>query len=200
MGETNNMYAPRQLKFPPHSRLKRQHRPTGMLLALSCLLSPAAPARAEGMEVLARYGQDGGSYESAGLGLRFGSWWAKDLGGWKATLRPELELNHFRFSGTASGPDNLNEAGGMGLLRFDRGTGGVQPYGEIGLGLAYFSHDRLGEKNFSTHYQFSEHLGLGMEFAERWFAGYRFSHYSNADIKKPNNGMDLHQLVIGVRF
>lgn len=172
----------------------------GVLLALLFLLCVSAPARAENLELLASYGKDGGSYESGGLGLRFGPWWSKDMGSWKSTLRPELEIKHFSYSGNAAGPDGLNEGGGIAMLRLERNAGGFRPYGEFGIGFALFDHDKLGKKGFSTHFQFSEHVGLGLEFAERWFAGYRFSHYSNADIKTPNNGMDLHQLVVGVRF
>lgn len=58
----------------------------------------------------------------------------------------------------------------------------------------------MGTRTFSTHFQFSEHLGLGVEFAEKWFGGWQFSHYSNAEIEKPNDGIDLHQIVVGARF
>lgn len=174
-------------------------------MAIPCLagllaLALALPARAEGLGLSLHYGEDGGSYENYGLGLRFGSWWARDLGSWKAVLSPELEFNHWRHTGSGFGPSSLNEAGGIGLFRFSRDAGGFQPYGEIGLGLSLLSNDRLGGRELSTHFQFSEHIGLGLEFGERWFAGWRYSHYSNANIKKPNDGIDLQQVLIGMRF
>lgn len=62
------------------------------------------------------------------------------------------------------------------------------------------SRDTLGDKDFPTRFQFSQHLGPGVEFARRGYAGLQYSHYSNADIEKPNDGIDLHQIVLGAHF
>lgn len=175
--------------------------PAAVTSALALTLAILAiPAGAADMEAHLRYGQDGGKYDGAGVGLRLGPVWSKDLLGWRTTLHPEFELTHFRYTGSAGGPSSMNQAGAIGMFRFDRGSGNFRPYGEIGLGANLFSRDRLGEKDFSTSFQFSEHLGLGLEFGGGWFAGWRYSHYSNADIKKPNNGIDLQQILIGVHF
>ena len=40
-------------------------------------------------------------------------------------------------------------------------------------------------------------LAVGVELTKRGYAGRQYSHYSNADIEKPNDGIDLLQLVIG---
>lgn len=173
---------------------------SNMILAFALILSAAAPARAGVQELVLMYGETDGDYRRTGLGLRFGPWWSADWGNWKATLRPELELSHLRYSGPSSGPDSLNQAGGIGLFRVQYGQGRFRPYAEAGLGAGLFSRERLGNKDFSTHFQFSEHLGLGLGFAERVFAGWRFSHFSNANIEKPNDGIDLHQVVIGAFF
>jgi hypothetical protein len=39
-----------------------------------------------------------------------------------------------------------------------------------------------------------------VELTERGYAGLQYSHYSNADIEEPNDGIDLHQIVIGAHF
>jgi len=57
-------------------------------LALSLVLLAAGQARADGTELLLRYGQDDPNYEGAGIGLRLRPWWSKDLNGWRATLNP----------------------------------------------------------------------------------------------------------------
>jgi len=179
------------------------HRRCGAVKAAMTALwvSVAAPLAAqEPPELAIRFGKDGGSYEGAGLAYRFGPWWSKDLGRWRASLRPEVEFTHFRYTGSTSADTALNEIGGIGLFRIHYGTGALRPYGEFGLGLSLFGDGRLGHKEFSTRYQFSEHVGLGVEFSGRWFAGWRYSHYSNANIEKPNPGLDLHQIVIGIRF
>lgn len=168
--------------------------------AFSLLLLASAQAWGQEKEILLRYGQAGGKYEGAGVALHLDSLWSRDLGNWKMNLMPELELTHFRYTGSQPGPDSLNEGGVKGMVRISRGGGSVKPYAEVGLGASLFSRDRLATKDFSTHFQFSEHVGLGAEFGNGWFAGWRYSHYSNAGIKQPNDGIDLHQLVIGVSF
>jgi opacity protein-like surface antigen len=169
------------------------------ILAFS-LAPPAAAAGAEGPEIALRVGTNGNDYERAGLGLRFGPVWSTDWGNWKASLRPELELNHFRHTGPASGPDSLNQAGAIGLFHVHYGEARFRPYAEVGLGIALFSRDQLGGKEFSTHFQFSQHLAAGVEWAGRWFGGVQASHYSNADIEKPNAGINFYQIVIGAQF
>lgn len=169
-------------------------------LVLGLALLAAPPAGAAGQEVFLRYGGSGGDYERVGIGLRLRPVWSADWGSWHAQLRPEFELSHFRYSGPPPQPDGLEQGGIVAHLRVQRGSEGWRPYGEVGLGLSLFSNDQLGTKTFSTHFQFSQHLGLGIDFAGSGFAGYQYSHYSNADIDEPNHGVDLHQAVAGLRF
>ena len=178
----------------------RSHAAASTILLAALTLFATTVTRADGLEAVVRYGQSDGDYERVGAGLRFGSWWATDWGNWKVTLRPELEVSHFRYTGPVAGPDSMNQIGGIGLARFQYGEGNWRPYAEVGLGVSLFSRDTLGNKEFSTHFQFSEHLGLGVMFTDSVFAGWQYSHYSNADIDEPNDGIDMHQAVIGMRF
>lgn len=159
----------------------------------------AGPALAEDMAVSLRYGELD-NYERIGADLRFKPLWSADWGNWRATLHPTIEIGHFRYEGHGSGPGSLDQGGAVGTFRAVYGSGSVRPYAEAGLGVAYFSRTKLGGKDFSSHLQFSEHLGLGVELPYGLSAGWQFSHYSNADIKLPNDGIDLHQIVIGARF
>lgn len=168
--------------------------------ALGLVLLAALPAGAADREALLRYGRSDSDYERVGIGLRLGPVWSADWGRWNAQLRPEFELSHFRYSGPPPLPDSLEQGGVIAHLRVQRGTEGWRPYGEAGFGLSVFSNDQLGTKTFSTHFQFSQHLGLGIDFDGRGFAGYQYSHYSNAEIEKPNDGIDLHQAVVGMHF
>lgn len=167
--------------------------------ALAVLAAVPAAAEEAGLEVFVQHGSNGhGDYDRTGLALAFAPVWSSRAEGWQATLRPAIELAHYRYPDHAD--DNLSQVGGLALLRVHMGQGRLRPYAELGLGLALFSGTRLGRKDIATHYQFSEHLGLGLAFGERWRMGWRMSHYSNADIKAPNHGLDVHQLVLSARF
>jgi hypothetical protein len=69
-------------------------------------------------------------------------------------------------------------------------------YLEGGIGAHLLSATQLGDKRFSTAFQFGEHLGFGYRFGVRGAmdVSYRYQHLSNADIKKPNDGINAHQL------
>jgi len=75
----------------------------------------------------------------------------------------------------------------------------VTPYIEVAVGLAYISDTTLGRRDLTTHYQFEDRLGLGLRFRD-WNVSARYMHYSNADIEKPNAGMDLYILSVGIPF
>lgn len=167
---------------------------------LACVLAlAAAPACADDLAASLRYGETG-DYDRIGASLRFGPLWNADWGNWRATLQPELEVGRIRYHGSRPGADSLDQGGAVAMFRVVRGSGALRPYAEIGLGAALFSRSSLGGKEFSTRLQFSEHLGLGVELPGGFSAGWQFSHYSNADIKLPNDGIDFHQIVIGARF
>jgi lipid A 3-O-deacylase len=170
------------------------------LLAFTFTPFAAASAATEGPEIALLVGEAGSDYERAGLSLRFGPMWSADWGNWKASLRPELELSHFRYTGAGPGPDSLNQGGAIGRLHLHYGDRRWRPYAEAGLGVSLFSRDRLGSKAFSTHFQFSQHVALGVELSGRGFAGLQYSHYSNGGIDELNDGIDLHQIVIGAHF
>lgn len=69
-------------------------------------------------------------------------------------------------------------------------------YLEGGIGAHLISSTALGNKRFSSAFQFGDHLGFGYRFGAGGAAdiGYRYQHLSNADIKLPNNGIDFHQI------
>ncbi len=170
------------------------------LAVLVMVVCPIAAAQADDAEVVLKHGTASGQYERTGVALRLGPLWSDAWNGWRLTLRPEVEASRFRHAGSGDGPRGLDQGGVIGLLRVHYGEGYVRPYAEGGLGVALFSRDKLGDKGFSTHFQFSEHVGLGIELARRCSVGWQFSHYSNADIELPNDGIDLHQIVVGMRF
>lgn len=169
------------------------------ILLVGMALTAGAAAADE--PAIGLFGSPHDDYQRAGAHVRLGPLWGRDFADtWHAAVHPEFEVSRFRVVGAESRRDPLDEIGGIALLRLTRGTGGVQPYGELGFGGALLSRRQLGEKVFSTAFQFSEHAGLGLEFGGRFAAGWRISHYSNGGVKKPNNGLNFHQVVLSASF
>lgn len=189
---------PEATRAPPLQAHIRAALCTGLIA--SCALALAPPAQADSYEFLLRHGESGNSEQRDGISFRLPAYRQGDWRGWQLSLRPEFELGHFHRSGAAAGPRNLNEAGALGVFRIADDTGRIRPFAEIGLGLAWFDHTTLGTREFSTHAQFTESLSLGVGFGDRWLAGWQYVHYSNGDIKLPNDGIDLNQVFVGTRF
>jgi hypothetical protein len=76
------------------------------------------------------------------------------------------------------------------------------PYLEAGIGFHLLSHSSIGDKRMSTMFQFGDHLGIGYRFGARgsYDLGYRFQHLSNASIKRPNPGINFHQVRLQYNF
>ncbi len=142
-----------------------------------------------------------GDIESVGVGARFAPFWSYEWGAADLTLRPELQVNRHRvFDDDVPGPSALWQAGGAAILQAFLGEGALRPYLEIGLGINYLTRSELGDDQYSTRFQFGEHLGAGIAMRDDFFAGVRISHYSNGGLMQPNNGLNAAQVLIGARF
>lgn len=171
----------------------------GKMIAAAAFLGLATGAvLADGGVLSLRQGGDGVRLNGTSLAMRLRPWWAQGRGGWRASVGPELEVSRFG----ASSPDrgSVEEAGAVVLFRLQRGKGMGSPYAELGLGAALFSGDRLAGRNLSTHFQFAELIGVGVQFASGWSVGWRYAHYSNAGIRSPNDGIDIQQVVLSIGF
>lgn len=159
----------------------------------------AGSASAEDNAVELRYGKQGGISQYAAA-LRFGDVWSRQGDYWSMRLQPVVEAGHFRYDGSRASDDSLNY-GSAGLgLRIARAGDKVSPYLEVGLGGALLSQTQLGPRSLSTRFQFTEWVGVGLDFGKRFSIGWRFAHFSNAGIKKPNDGIDIQQVVLSARF
>ncbi|WP_419792503.1 acyloxyacyl hydrolase [Pseudomonas citronellolis] len=72
--------------------------------------------------------------------------------------------------------------------------GALKPYVEVGIGIAAFGRTRLEDKQLGSAFQFEDRLGTGLRFAGGHELGIRAIHYSNAGIKKPNDGVESYSL------
>jgi lipid A 3-O-deacylase len=73
------------------------------------------------------------------------------------------------------------------------------PYIFGGIGASYLSKTKTEQKNYSTHFQFEDRLGVGLKKKDLDFQ-IGFFHFSNASIKKPNDGINMILLNIGYNF
>lgn len=73
-------------------------------------------------------------------------------------------------------------------------------YAEAGIGATMLSHTRFANKDLSTKFQFGDHIGIGRTFGDNWRASIRYSHFSNASIKRPNPGLNIVQFSLTRSF
>jgi lipid A 3-O-deacylase len=71
------------------------------------------------------------------------------------------------------------------------------------VGVRLLSHPTIAsDYTLSTAFQFADMVGVGAQFGshQQYLAGFRFQHLSNADIKRPNPGIDFTQLYLQYNF
>ena len=64
------------------------------------------------------------------------------------------------------------------------------PFINIGIGATYINKKSIDDRNFSTHFQFEDRIGMGIK-SSKYKLSFNYFHYSNASIKKPNDGIDM---------
>jgi hypothetical protein len=175
-------------------RLAPVLRAAGVAL-LVLLAMPADPARAlDGVSLEGGNG-DGVTMGRAALQWDWKARWLQ-TGNWHLGGYWNVALGYWNKNDTAPGQhDDLFDFGLTPVLRFQP-NGLAGPYVEAGIGLHLLSHTSIGDKQMSTAVQFGNHIGVGYRFGARrsYEIGYRFQHLSNAGIKKPNPGINFHQL------
>lgn len=72
-------------------------------------------------------------------------------------------------------------------------------YFKVGIGIAFIDKTIVENREKSTHFQFDDNIGFGISY-NAYSLGYKFTHISNLGIKKPNPGLDFHQLELQFRF
>ena len=144
-----------------------------------------------------------GEGDVSGLKVAY-QFYEKDL----SKLLPELKVN---FETSANfweyGADNTHDSNFVLAISpvlkktFCDCLGG-KVYGEFGIGLSFIDNIKFAGKNVSTHYQFEDRIGLGYEFGRnfRYKLAFRYFHYSNGGLKKPNPGLDFVSLSISYKM
>jgi hypothetical protein len=72
---------------------------------------------------------------------------------------------------------------------------------EAGSSPTLLSRNIFGSKDIGSSFQFTTHIGLNWEIAQRLRLGYRFSHMSNAGIdSNHNDGINMHMVLLSYLF
>ena len=73
---------------------------------------------------------------------------------------------------------------------------------EIGTAPTLVSEDELADSDIGGNFQFTTHVMLGTRFGkgDRWQAGVRVQHISNAGIEDKNPGLNFVMFEVGYRF
>ena len=133
------------------------------------------------------------------LGVRFP--WHPD---WEFLKSPRLDLaieaslGHWVGRRSDLPASSLNDLSVVPVFRFypDGRDAGVYFF-EAGIGAHLLSRTAIDEgRRFSTALQFGDMVGVGWRPnpPSHWELGLRVEHVSNADIKKPNDGVTFYQL------
>lgn len=62
---------------------------------------------------------------------------------------------------------------------------------EIGIGLALHDANKIERREFGSFYNFEDHVGIGIQLTQQHNFTLRYFHYSNANLKFPNTGIDF---------
>ena len=191
-------------------------KPTGLLLTIPLLLlTSTAMVGANGNgnrwvdAISLTIGTDEDSLDAdiyrIGLQNRWERTWFNG-GAWNVGGYWDAELAYITADDTVSGEnDDLFDLSLTPVFRLQRDTAlssGVSPFADAGIGAHLLSDTSLGDKGYSTAFQFGSLVGFGLGFGKhgQYELGYRFQHISNSGIKDPNEGLNLHMLRFGYAF
>ena len=176
--------------------MNRTMKKNPLLLPLFLLLLPAASHAGFFDSVTMSVGGSADFGTPVRVGLRKDldkRWFESDTGYLSSYV--ELSLNHFT--------DPVNPATAIALspvlIYHFKTAGKLKPFVEFGSGVSYFTERNVGLRKSATHFQFEDRIGAGFRTGSHdWTL--RYMHYSNANIEKPNDGIDMVMISYGHRF
>ena len=138
-----------------------------------------------------------------GVGIGWAPWWSMPLeSDRQLSLRGNGSISYW-VAPDSHDHHSLFALGLYPILRFDmEAMGGIVPYIEASIGFNLLSHTWIENRRMSTAFQFGEFVGVGVGFGDKrqFDLGARYQHISNADIKRPNDGLSYPSIVFRYRF
>ena len=130
------------------------------------------------------------------LGYRWTDAWQPLPASWLAAIgspRVHYEAAINSWENTQESSERINALTFSPVLQW-RLTDWKQPlYLEAGIGVSLFDEQQLAGRELSISFQFEDRIGLSWEYDQESKArvSLGYSHYSQADLAKPNDGLDL---------
>ena len=155
----------------------------------AALLGQTSLSQAAGVEF--SVGQTGQTTQTYRLGMKFDwdqSWLQSDVG----RLTGYWDGAYTYWDGD-KGSSN-NSLSFSPVLVYEFAGQNVKPYVELGIGVALFSETEIENNDLGSSFQFEDRFGVGLRFAGGHEVGIRATHYSNAGISSPNNGIESYAL------
>ncbi len=140
----------------------------------------------------------GDNYERLELAWESPSLWHYQFTGHDGRLDVvgELGVAYWKAEGSRS-PSNAWQFSAIPFLRWSIHD---RYYVEAGVGPTAFTRTRFANKDISTAFQFGDHIGVGAYLSNSSRLGLRYSHFSNASIKRPNPGLNVLQLTYTYQY
>ncbi|TIH07029.1 acyloxyacyl hydrolase [Pseudomonas leptonychotis] len=160
--------------------------------ALAC----GSVSTVQAMDMTVAIGQTGDSTMTYRLGTQFDfnqSWFASDVG----RLSGYWDAAYTYWDGDKTASNHSLSFSPVFVYEFAGER--FKPYVEAGIGIAAFSSTELESNDLGSSFQFEDRLGFGVRFADQE-VGVRAMHYSNAGIKKPNDGVESYSLHYRLSF
>ncbi len=163
-------------------------------------LNEASSSFMDAMEVVGGYGEGTDNFRLAADW----SFLARSVAAGTWSMTGSLTANYSGFQGSQQ-DERVHDVGLTPVWRFspNRADGQLfRPFIEFAVGLHYLSEKQLPTKQFSTRFQFGDHIGFGVTFGEayRCRLTYQFQHLSNGGIDAPNPGINFHLVSMGYRL
>ncbi len=170
-------------------------RTVSTFIASAAVLFYAAPAFSLG-GISLRAGA-GEHYQRIELAWESPSFWRYQFSGNKGHLDLVGEFGAAYWRANGSRSPNAWQFNAIPILRW---TMNERFYLEAGVGPTVFTRTRVASEEISTALQFGSHIGAGMYVSDSSRIGVRYSHFSNANIKTPNPGLDVLQLTYTYQY
>ena len=165
-------------------------------------LTPLIPVQAHELHVAGSYSTD--QIRGTRIGYRWVNLSSRALDEWAWLKQPELHIegavNMWHTVNNRS--DNILALTISPILSWQLSGGSRPLYLEAGIGASYLNHNQINGRGLSTGFQFEDRIGLSWQYSARSLERVTLSyvHYSNANIRRPNDGLDFITLTLTKPF